>query len=189
MPPDGVQVEGKPSRQGEGSCRLPAPRLPLGVKGGRAEMPSHKDARGRRSGVACAALETVPAEGRTTDAHAAFTTAVAAVAFWAAWFVSAALPVPLLWYLPLEHRLVFGAQPAGLAMCLWGQLLFSGAIAGSTAGAIWFAARRRDVGRSHVWLSVAWCALLVCFVVGYFAFAMWGRVPMIVLAPEAGDGL
>ena len=54
------------------------------------------------------------------DARAAFVWALAAVAYWAAWFAASALRVPLLWYLPLEHRFAFGAQAPGLAMCLLG---------------------------------------------------------------------
>ena len=120
--------------------------------------------------------------------RAAFCWAVTAVAFWAAWFASSALQLPLLWYLPVERRFVFGPAPGGIAMCVWGQLLLSSAIAALCAGAAALIVRRREIERPHVWLSVGWCALLLCFVVGYFAFALWGRVPMITLAPGVADG-
>lgn len=122
------------------------------------------------------------------DARAAFSWAVATVSFWAAWFASSALQLPLLWYLPVEHRFVFGHNPGGLAMCFWGQLLFSAAIAAGVAVTTGAIVRRRELGPLHVWLSVAWCSLLLCFVVGYFAFALWGRVPMITLSPDSIDG-
>ena len=122
------------------------------------------------------------------DARAAFSWAVAAVAFWATWFASSALQPPMLWYLPLEGRFVFGRMPEGIAMCVWGQLLVSSAIAALCAGAAVLIVRRRELARPHVWLSVSWCALMLCFVVGYLAFALWGRVPMITVAPGLVDG-
>ena len=121
------------------------------------------------------------------DGRVGFAWAVAAVAFWATWFAASALQLPMLWYLPLEHRFVFAAQPAGLAMCMYGQLLLAGAVAAVSSGAVWWAVRRRSVGAAQVWLSVGWCALLLCFVIGYFAFALWGRTPVITIAPEVVD--
>ena len=122
------------------------------------------------------------------DARAAFCWAVTAVAFWAAWFASSALQLPLLWYLPLERRFVFGHAPDGIAMCVWGQLLLSSVVAAVCAGTAALIVRRREIPRPVVLLSAGWCALLLCFVVGYFAFALWGRVPMITLAPGLADG-
>ena len=110
------------------------------------------------------------------DERTGFAWSVAVLAFWAAWFASSALHLPLWWYVPLEHRFVWSGPAPVLGICLYGQLLLAGPASAASGGVTWLLVRRRDLGRAQVWLSVGWCAVLLCFVIGYFAFALWGRV-------------
>jgi hypothetical protein len=110
-----------------------------------------------------------------SGAREAVATSVAALGFWASWFACTALQLPMWWYLPLEHRWVWSATPPGLAMCLYGQLVMSLAVAAIAGGLAWAVAGRLPLKRAHVWISTGWCAVLLCFVIGYFAFALWGR--------------
>ena len=87
--------------------------------------------------------------------------------------------LPLLWYLPVDGRFFFGSDPGATAICVWGQVLFSSAIAAGAGGVAWRFVRRQELSRAQVWLSVGGCAVLLCFVVGGFAFSLWGRVPMV----------
>ncbi len=123
-----------------------------------------------------------------TETRAAFSWAVGVVAFWIAWLSSSAFAIPVVWYLPIERRFVFTAHPPGLAMCMFGQLIFAAAVGLGVGGLASRVVRKRDVPDSQVWLSVGWCVLLLCFVVGYYAFALWGRIPVLTIAPEIVDG-
>ncbi len=110
------------------------------------------------------------------DTRAAVAWALAVLGFWVAWFAATAFGLPMFWYLPLEHRFVWAGPSPGLAICLYGQLLLVSPTAAAFGGAGWLVVRRRELGRTHVWLCAGWCAVLLCFVAGYFAFALWGRV-------------
>jgi hypothetical protein len=110
-----------------------------------------------------------------SDARAAVAWAVGVLGFWSAWVACSALKLPMFWYLPLEHRFAWAAVSPGLAICLYGQLLFAVPIGALLGGAAWAAVRTRELGRPQVWIATGWCAVLLVFVVGYFAFALWGR--------------
>ena len=110
------------------------------------------------------------------DARIALSWSIAVLAFWGVWFAASALQLPMWWYVPVAHRFVWSAAAPGLAICLYGQLLLAAPVSAAAGGATWLLVRRRELARAQVWLAVGGCAVLLCFVVGYFAFALWGRV-------------
>ena len=110
-----------------------------------------------------------------SDARAAVAWSVAVLGFWSAWFAASALQLPMFWYLPVEHRFVWAGASPGLAICMYGQLLLAVAVGALLGALAWLAVRKRSLGRAHVLIATGWCAVLLAFVAGYFAFALWGR--------------
>lgn len=115
-------------------------------------------------------------EGPLSDSSAAFSWTVAALGFWAAWLAVTVLPIPVLWYLPVEHRFVFGAQPPGMVMGLYGQLLVASLAGAGCGGCARLLSRGWQVRALEIRLALA-CAVPLLGVISYYALAMWGRVP------------
>ena len=110
-----------------------------------------------------------------SDARAAVAWSVAVLGFWSAWFAASALQLPMFWYLPVAHRFVWAGASPGLAICFFGQLLLAAPVGALLGGAAWLAVRNRALGPGQVLIATGWCAVLLAFVAGYFAFALWGR--------------
>jgi hypothetical protein len=104
-----------------------------------------------------------------------------AVAFAAAWFVAAVVPVPLLWYLPLERRFVLETTVTGLGIDFYGRLLL-GALAGLVG-----AGAGRVLGRrgAPVWgvYGAVWVGSLVALTVALEIALLWRRIPVPLLPP------
>jgi hypothetical protein len=98
-----------------------------------------------------------------------------AVAYLAAWFVSSALPTPLLWHLPLEHRFVFAVHPLELGADYYGRVLLCLA-----AGALGFFAARAARPRRPEWLTtlLAWSMGLLAFCAALCIYTLAHRQPI-----------
>jgi hypothetical protein len=100
----------------------------------------------------------------------------AATGFYAAWFLSSVVPLPLVWYLPLARRFEFAPVVPGLAMDFYGRLLLAIAV-GALAGLV--AARARlSLGTLALW--VASTGLLCVLLEGVL---LWQRVPAPLQTP------
>lgn len=80
--------------------------------------------------------------------------------FCSAWLVCATTRLPLLWYLPLEHRWAFGSDAPTLGMDFFGRLLVA-VVAGTVAAAV---GAGLATARRERWLEPA-IVLLLAFVV------------------------
>lgn len=110
------------------------------------------------------------------DRRAALSWVMAALGFWAAWGVSMAFKLPMIWYLPLERRFDVGVTVPGLAMGFYGQLINAALVAAGTGAVTWALVRNRQVHPSHLWACVVACALLLCLTIGFIGAGLWGRV-------------
>ena len=110
-----------------------------------------------------------------SDRGAALAWVIAAFAFCAAWLAASVWPIPQLWYLPLEGRVLFGAAPRELAMGLYGQLVFAltASAAVGTAGAAII--RKREIGAGALQLAIAAHAVFLVVAAGYYAITLWDR--------------
>lgn len=102
----------------------------------------------------------------------------AALGFWVAWLTPILTSaVPQVWYMPLTREFSFGAEPSGIAMGLFGQLLFAYVTAAAFGGAATLLTRGREIDRRHLLVAVSLCAVLLCVVTAFYAVEMWGRIP------------
>ena len=100
-----------------------------------------------------------------------------AIGYLGAFFVSSVLPLPLLWYFPVEHRFAFAAHPLGLGADFYGRLLFALAVG---ALAAWVVRPSWGGRRAPVMLS-AWIAGLVVFAAAFYLFVLAHR--LVIPAP------
>jgi hypothetical protein len=78
------------------------------------------------------------------------------VGYGAAWFLAAVIPVPLIWYLPLQHRWAFATVVTTLGMDYYGRLVLAcslgaaGALVGRSVAA---RAKPRWVVHGAIWVA------------------------------------
>lgn len=108
------------------------------------------------------------------DTTAAFVWWLTAIAFWLSWLAVPVLQIPQLWYFPLTREVTLFEKPAGIAMGLFGQLLFAAVVAGAVFLGTWIAVRRRELPAFAVMVAGV---VVLCGAVAYYAAEMWGRVP------------
>lgn len=114
-------------------------------------------------------------ELRRTASLAAF-----AVGYLAAYFLSTALPTPLLWHLPVERRFTFEVRPLALGADFYGRLLLSLA-SGGLALLIARAALRLsplESMRRWVFRLFGWALILLLFNAGLYAYTLSSRTPI-----------
>lgn len=63
----------------------------------------------------------------------ALTAAAFCVGYLAGYFLTATLPIPVLWHLPVERRFAFAVRPLGLGADFYGRVLFALACGGAAA--------------------------------------------------------
>jgi hypothetical protein len=100
------------------------------------------------------------------------------VGYAAAFLLSSTLPIPVLWYFPLERRFSFEVRPTGIAADFYGRVLLC-LIAGAASfllGRLVF--RGSAPGTSVRWLdrALGWSAALLLFSAGLYMFVLWHRV-------------
>lgn len=102
-----------------------------------------------------------------------------AAAYLSAWFVATAVPLPLVWYLPLGRRFLFAAHTPELAVDYYGRVLLC-LLAGAAAALVAQAAARR--GR---WLStlLVWSLGLLAFTSSLTIYTLAHRQPIPAALP------
>jgi len=98
------------------------------------------------------------------------------VAYLAAWFVSTAIPVPLLWHLPVERRFTFVVHPLGLGADFYGRLLLC-----LGAGAVAFVLARAALPKLRpglIPLLLVWTCGLLLFTGGLYVYTLASRQPI-----------
>jgi hypothetical protein len=105
-----------------------------------------------------------------------------AIGYLAAWFISSALPVPLLWHLPLERRFTFEVHPLGLAADYYGRLLLCLSIGGLS----WLAGRLLARRLRAEWFPglCVWCLAILLFTAGLNLYVLAGRQPIAAPLPD-----
>jgi hypothetical protein len=101
----------------------------------------------------------------------------ATVAFAVVYMLPAVVPVPVLWYYPLEHRWAYELEPSGLAMDWYGRTLLSALAAVVAYAAGWAIARRLPPLRHGFALWPAWTATAVVVAMALYAWQLMHRVP------------
>ena len=103
------------------------------------------------------------------------------VAYLAAWFLSTALPTPLLWHFPLEHRFSFETHPLGLGADFYGRLVLCLAAFAVTFGAVTLSRAARVQ-----WLRAlsVWAIALLLFTSGMYLSLLAARRPMAAPLPD-----
>lgn len=96
--------------------------------------------------------------------------------FGAAFLVMGLVPMPLLWYHPLDRAFLLEKKPHGLAMDFYGRTL----CACLAAGIAFFTARRsgRNLGelpRERAWLWLGWAFLFVFLAMALMGYQLWPR--------------
>lgn len=109
-----------------------------------------------------------------------------AAAYLAAFFLSTAIPTPLLWYLPIEHRFSFGLRIDGLGVDFYGRVLFSSIIgaAGAAVGQ-WLATVTSAPVRARWVIRLGiWSLLLLVFTACLYVYLLASRHAPAVPLPE-----
>jgi hypothetical protein len=105
--------------------------------------------------------------------------AVATIAFAFAFAYPAFTPQSVIWYYPLDHRWALALRPRGVAMDFYGRTL--------QAACAWCAAllvtlpiarRVRQPGQRALLLVGAWALIATVFVMLFFAWTLYNRVPV-----------
>ena len=109
-----------------------------------------------------------------------------AAGYLATFFVSTALPTPLLWYLPLERRFAFAVRPMGLAADFYGRVLLSLAVGGLAAFIGHLLFRRATGARLERALRVlsVWTFALLVFTAAMYIYLLAGRTALPVPLPS-----
>ena len=103
--------------------------------------------------------------------------------YFAAYFLSTALPTPLVWYLPTLRRFELTTHPLGLASDLYGRVALSLAAGAGVFFLARFPLARASEEQARRWLarSLVWSATLLVFTAGLYVYLLAGRS----LAPGA----
>lgn len=109
-----------------------------------------------------------------------------ALGYLTAYFLSTAIPTPLLWYYPLQHRFQWQVHPTGLAADFYGRVLLSLA----SGAATWLLSH--VLGKRFVALSrstvvhglLVWVAGLLLFTSGLYVSLLVHREPLPVPLPS-----
>jgi hypothetical protein len=107
------------------------------------------------------------------------------LAYVSCYFLSTALPTPVAWYFPVEHRFVMAVHPEGLAMDFYGRVLWCLVAGGGGYAAAAALARRLKPGASERSLPplAAWCLGVVALTAGLYLYKLIGRHPTPVPFP------
>ena len=129
---------------------------------------------------------SAPATDTAARLRQAITWTAFAAGYLATYFVSTAVPTPLLWYRPLERRFTFEVHPNALAMDFIGRMLLSlaaGLLAAVVGRAI---ATRLPSERQAPTLRMfaAWAAGLLIFTAALYVFLLIGRTPFPLTLPQ-----
>ena len=100
-----------------------------------------------------------------------------ATGYLAAYFASTVLPVPLVWYFPVERRFSFEAHASGQAMDFYGRLLFSLAAGALALGLGRVVFRRLPASAQPRWAIrlVVWCGSILAVTGGLYLYLLAGR--------------
>lgn len=107
-------------------------------------------------------------------------TCVAAIAFVLAFALPAFVPIPVLWYWPVERAWGLGVKASGIAIDFYGKCLFATAVASAAALATYAFARRcvrREPSGRVVALFTVWAISLALLVVTFYAWRLAHRLP------------
>lgn len=93
----------------------------------------------------------------------------------AAFFVSATLDVPMIWFDPVTHALHAGHRPSSVAIDWYSRTALS-----LLVGLAFFAvtralARRRPPTPEGLRLAVGWALAMFVLCAGFYAYGLWGR--------------
>ncbi len=99
--------------------------------------------------------------------------------FLVGYFVCTVLPVPVIWYYPVERSFELALKPHGLAADFYGRLLWSGlgAAAMAPVGILWKRFLSGDALKRWMLITAAWCAALLMLLFGLYIHKLVGRVP------------
>lgn len=111
--------------------------------------------------------------------------AVFCVAYVFTYFVSTAVPVPLLWHLPVERRFTFEVRPLALGADFYGRVLLCLVVGGLAAGLAWIMLRGRRVHLRPEWLRglVVWLVSLLLFTSALSVYVLRARQPIPATLP------
>lgn len=92
-------------------------------------------------------------------------------------FLSAAVPMPLLWHLPVQRRFTFEVRPLALGADFYGRVLLSLAAGALAAAAARLAIRRRWLQPRPEWLrgAVVWLVVVLLFTSGLYLYILRAR--------------
>ena len=95
-------------------------------------------------------------------------------------FLSAAVPMPLLWHLPVERRFTFEVRPLALGVDFYGRVLVSLAAGALLAAAAWVMIRRRLLKPRPEWLrgAMVWIVVVLLFTSGLYIYILRARQPI-----------
>ncbi len=107
------------------------------------------------------------------------------VGYLAANFVSVAVPMPLLWHLPVERRFTFEVRPLALGADFYGRVLLSLVAGALVAAAAGWAIRRRLLQARPVWLrgTLIWLIVVLLFTSGLYISVLRARQPIPAALP------
>ncbi len=92
-------------------------------------------------------------------------------------FLSAAVPMPLLWHLPVQRRFTFEVRPLALGVDFYGRILWSLIAGALAAAAAHLAIRRRWLQPRPDWLrgAVVWMVVVLLFTSGLYLYILRAR--------------
>ena len=95
----------------------------------------------------------------------------------AAYFLSTALPTPLVWYRPTQRRFEFTTHPLGLASDLYGRVGLSLGVGAAVFFLTRFLLANANEAQARKWLarSLVWSATLLLFTAGLYVYLLTGR--------------
>lgn len=107
------------------------------------------------------------------------------VAYVFTYFVSTAVPVPLLWHLPVERRFTFEVRPLALGADFYGRVLWCLAAGGLAAAGGRLALRGQRLQPRPEWLRtlVIWLAGLLLFTSALSVYVLKARQPIPAALP------
>ncbi len=95
-------------------------------------------------------------------------------------FLSSAVPMPLLWHLPVERRFTFEVRPLTLGADFYGRVLMCLLVGGAAAGVARVALQLRWLRPGPAWLRTmtVWLVGLLLFTSGLYLYSLRVRQPI-----------
>jgi hypothetical protein len=90
-------------------------------------------------------------------------------------FLLQLIPIPLLWYHPLDRQFVLETRPNGLAMDFYGRTLWSAVVGGVCFGLGRQLAGRVIFTRERVWLWLAYGLGMTALAMCLIGYQIWPR--------------